>query len=156
MTGRRHVRVRPDRHSEPVQADDDDLLTVLERLVRLLRQMSTVGELSLAAASLLATLDDAGPARLSDLAALQRVSQPGMSQLVRRLQDEGLVARRTDPRDARVVVVVITAAGRQLLRQRRGERAAALRRRVSRLTPREQALLRSALPALRRLTETAE
>lgn len=139
-----------------MQADDDDLLTVLERLVRLLRQMSTVGELSLAAASLLATLDDAGPARLSDLAALQRVSQPGMSQLVRRLQDEGLVARRTDPRDARVVVVVITAAGRQLLRQRRGERAAALRRRVSRLTPREQALLRSALPALRRLTETAE
>lgn len=67
---------------------------------------------SLTSASVLAQLDDGGPARISELAAANGVSQPSMTELVGRLEREDLVARFTDPQDRRATLVDITTSGR--------------------------------------------
>lgn len=133
-----------------------ELAVLLERAARLLRHMTTAGDLSVAAAAALASLDTNGAARLTDLAARQRVSQPGMTQLVRRLEADGLVRRLADPADGRVVIVDITAEGRALLRHRREQRAVALGDLLGRLGGEDRAAIRAALPALHRLTDVAQ
>ena len=75
--------------------------------------------LSLTGASTLATLERTGPRRLTDLAVTEDVTQPSMTALVRQLVDLGLAERRRDPADARVVLVALTPAGRQYLRDRK-------------------------------------
>lgn len=65
--------------------------------------------------SALAYLDGAGgELRIGALHALMRVrySQPGLSRLVLRMDDDGLVVRRPDPDDGRATVVALTRAGR--------------------------------------------
>ena len=79
------------------------------------------------------------------------VSQPAMTQLVTRLEKEGLAVRGNDPADGRVVVVSITDAGRAALMRRRDGRAEALAVLLARLEPAEHAALVAALPALDRL-----
>jgi DNA-binding MarR family transcriptional regulator len=78
-----------------------------------------------------------------------------MTQLVGRLERDGLVRRRRAPADRRGVLVEITDAGRTLVADRRRQRSAALDRLVARLDPAEQRALTSALPALRQLCELA-
>ena len=74
-----------------------------------------------------------------------------MTQLVTRLEKEGLAVRGNDPADGRVVVVSITDAGRAVVMRRRDGRAEALAVLLARLEPAEHAALVAALPALDRL-----
>jgi DNA-binding MarR family transcriptional regulator len=53
----------------------------------------------------------AGPQRITDLAELEGVAQPTMTQLVNRLEQQGLVRRERRRDDGRVVVVSTTEAG---------------------------------------------
>ena len=76
---------------------DPDLLRTVnsfDRVLRLLRRLTTPDGLSLTAASTLYRLDEFGAHRLSDLAVAEGVTQPGMTQLVSRLQRDGLAERR--------------------------------------------------------------
>lgn len=123
----------------------------LERLVVLVRRLSPPRELSLTAASTLSQLSRSGPRRLTELAAEEGVTQPAMTQLVARLARQGLVERRGDPADGRVVNVAITEVGLQQVARRRAERAAKLAEMLSELTPDEEAAIGAALPALGRL-----
>ena len=127
------------------------LSAALERLVPLMRQLSAAGDLSGPAASVIALLAKDGPRRLTELAAHQRVSQPGMTQLVARLEREGLVRRTPLAGDRRVVVVEVTGAAVELVERRRAERAAALDGLLDRLDPADRAAIGAALPALTRL-----
>src|ERR1700732_2605108 len=99
-----------------------DLLGVVARLHRLASQRSPL-PLPWAQARLLGTVDDRGPTRISDLAALDHCSQPTMTMQVRRLEDAGLVTRTTDPADARAGLIEITPAGIDTPRQVRADRA---------------------------------
>ena len=68
--------------------------------------------------SVLAYLDRAEPRHRLAMGALQqlmypRYSQPGFSRLVQRMEADGLVERRPDPRDGRAVILVSTRAGRR-------------------------------------------
>jgi DNA-binding MarR family transcriptional regulator len=74
----------------------------------------------------LTILDSEGPTRLTALAAAEGVRQPSMSQLVQRLERQGLVVRLSDPDDGRAALIGITDAGRALI----AERESALRDRV--------------------------
>jgi DNA-binding MarR family transcriptional regulator len=127
-----------------------DVAAGLERLLVLIRRLSPPG-LSLTAGATLSTLERSGPCRLTALAALEGVTQPAMTQLVGRLEDQGLAARCTDPADGRAVNVQITPAGLSLLARRRAYRAERLSRLLARLSPAEQAALASALPAINAL-----
>src|SRR4051794_32607342 len=83
----------------------------VSRLAHVLLRESSAG-LSRTAASVCARLRDAGPQRVTDLAAWESVAQPSMTALVGRLEEQGLVARRHDPSDGRVVLVELTDGGR--------------------------------------------
>ncbi|HLN71553.1 MAG TPA: MarR family transcriptional regulator [Streptosporangiaceae bacterium] len=120
----------------------------IERLIGLFRSLSPASGLSLTAAATLATLERSGPDRLTGLAVREGVTQPGMTQLIARLQDAGLAERAADPADGRVVQVRITADGRAMLARRRAVRASRLALLLDRLSPDERNALAAALPAM--------
>jgi DNA-binding MarR family transcriptional regulator len=124
----------------------------IERLLSLLRWLTPPDGLSFTAAATLATLERSGPCRLTLLAAQEGVTQPGMTQLVGRLQESGLVSRASDPSDRRVVEVGITAEGSALLARRRQARAERLTGMLAQLSPEDQTALAAALPAMDALT----
>lgn len=73
----------------------------------------------------LADLEREGGARVTELAASQRVTQPAMTTLIHRLEGEGWVTRTPDESDGRAMLVSVTAAGSTALAAYR-EGAAAL------------------------------
>ena len=94
-------------------ADGEQIAAVLHAAaVLVVRHLSYGQGQSLTSSTVLGLLDDGGPARISVLAAASGVTQPSMTELVGRLQREGLVTRFTDPLDARATLVDITARGR--------------------------------------------
>ncbi len=111
------------------------------------------GELSRTAASVLATLREAGPQRITALAAAEAVAQPSMTALVGRLERDGLAERVADPDDARAVLARVTDRGRDRLDARRAARAARLQERLDALDSDEREALAAALPVLHKLTE---
>jgi DNA-binding MarR family transcriptional regulator len=136
-------------------ADVGAMSVAFEELLRLFRRLSPATGLSLTAAATLSNLERRGPARLTDLATQQGVSQPAMTQLVTRLQDAGLVVRAPDPDDGRVVLVHVTDAGRAELVDRREVRTSRLGALLDQLPADERAALYAALPAIESLTRLA-
>jgi DNA-binding MarR family transcriptional regulator len=130
-----------------------DLVTLLERLVRLVREVTTVGDLSSTAASVLSRLARLGPSRITDMAHAAGVSQPSMSQLVGRLEHEGLVARAVDGDDRRGVLVAISERGRAVIAARRAQRAAIFDEALARLDEPDRSTIAAALPSLDRLID---
>ena len=54
---------------------------------------------------------NAGPRRITELAAEERVTQPAITLLVNRLEERGWVKRFADPSDGRAVLVSLTPVG---------------------------------------------
>jgi DNA-binding MarR family transcriptional regulator len=135
--------------------DCAEFAAVLERFVSAWRRVSVPGELSSTAAFTLGRLVRHGSSRLTDLATLEHVSQPAMTQLVSRLEAQGLAERFSDPGDARVANVRVTAAGKALVKRRRAARAARLTELFSTLPPAQQSALAAALPALDSLADAS-
>lgn len=63
----------------------------------------------------LSLLDEYPALRVSEFAALDRSSQPAATELLKRLEADGLVTRTPDPSDGRAVLVALTPAGRARL-----------------------------------------
>jgi DNA-binding MarR family transcriptional regulator len=112
----------------------------------------TPRELSRSAASVLGNLRDLGPTRITELAALEAVTQPTMTTLITRLERDGLVTRSPDPGDARAVLAGITDEGRERLSRMRAARAAVLDAALAELEPNEREALEAALPVLEKLS----
>ena len=126
----------------------------LEALVLQLTSVTTRREgLSRTAAATLSRLATSGPARLTELAAAEEVSQPSMSSLVARLVDQGLVLREPDPDDARAVRLSVTAAGEALVAERRTARTRRLDTALAQLSPDDVDVIAAAVPALTRLAD---
>lgn len=136
-----------------------DVAALLEGLTALAVRHLTVRDISFTAALTLSRLSRGGPARLTVLAAEEGVSQPSMTQLVQRLEKQGLVSRVRCPEDGRAVLVSVTDAGRARVEERRGTRLERLHGLLSTLPDEERDTLvsaaRMAMPALERLLETA-
>ncbi|MFD7873698.1 MarR family winged helix-turn-helix transcriptional regulator [Streptomyces sp. NPDC059766] len=131
----------------------DDLISAVELMVRYVRQSATAGGLSIAASSVLGRLGREGAHRLTELARAEGVSQPNMTQLVTRLERDGLVRRTADASDGRGVLVEATDDGLALSRRRRAERMDALQELIGELTADEQQAVQVALPALARAVQ---
>ncbi|MFC8731145.1 MarR family winged helix-turn-helix transcriptional regulator [Luteimicrobium sp. NPDC057192] len=122
-------------------------------MLRLTREMSTAGDLSSTAASVLYRLARSGPSRVTDMAHAAGVSQPSMSQLVGRLEQDGLVDRAVDGDDRRAVLVAISDPGRAVIGARRAQRAALFDEALGRLDDGDRVAIAAALPALDRLVD---
>jgi DNA-binding MarR family transcriptional regulator len=139
----------PERLADPVLVGR--FSTLLEQLVRRLRTISAVGGISPSVASALGRLGAEGPLRVTELARAEGVSQPAMTQLVARMEGEGLVVRETPEGDRRSVFVSVTDHGREMLEQRRARRVAFLDGLLRGLGPDDRAAIANALPALERM-----
>jgi DNA-binding MarR family transcriptional regulator len=85
-----------------------------------------------------------------ELAARERMSAPGMSKYVARLEQAGLVAR-TGLADRRRVGIALTPAGQRVLRSVRSRRTAWLAERLQGLSGEELAAIDAAVEPLARL-----
>jgi DNA-binding MarR family transcriptional regulator len=124
-------------------------------LLRRLRQVKVEGELTLSQSAALARLERGGPATASALAKLEQISPQSIGATLAALEQRGLIERRPDPGDGRRVVLSATAAGVQMLRDRRGARteqmAAAL---ASGFTRAELEQLMAVAPLIERLAQS--
>ncbi|MFJ4792778.1 MarR family winged helix-turn-helix transcriptional regulator [Kitasatospora purpeofusca] len=127
------------------------LRLVIARLHRRLAQSSAGQEFTFAQQSAIARIEQHGPLRLGELAALEGVSAPSMTRTVGPLVTAGVVERLPDPTDGRSFLVAIAPAGADLLAGIRRQRSEHLARRAEALAPDEQALLLAALPVLEHL-----
>lgn len=130
-----------------------DLTSVLEDFTRMSIRLPSERRLSFTTLSVLHTLAGSGPKRLTELTASEQVTQSAITQIVIKLERDGLVERRRDPSDGRAVLVHITARGAAIVDGRRAERIARLAELGNRLTPAERAAIAAALPALARLVD---
>ena len=127
--------------------------TSFDRLYHLLRRVMPADNLSLTAASTLRRLEDGETMRLTELSAVEGVSQPAMTQLISRLEKDLLAERVKDATDGRVVLIRITDLGRAALRARREARAQRLGTLLAALPDADREAIEAALPALDRLIE---
>ena len=132
---------------------------MLEQASILTTRHITNQALSLTSALALSRLNEQCPIRLTTLAAAEGISQPSMTQLVQRLERQGLATRINDPEDGRVALVNITNAGRALLDDRRRDRRDRLGELLKDLSPEDEAALtlatHVALPIIHRLVHNA-
>jgi DNA-binding MarR family transcriptional regulator len=132
-----------------------ELLVSIGLLVRQVRHVQSAGELTIPETSALARLDRGGPATSSALAKLEQISPQSMGATLAALETRGLVERSPDPVDGRRIVMSLTDAGLQILRQRRSARAERLGRALSAgFTQAEVAQLMATAPLLERLAQS--
>lgn len=92
-----------------------------------------------------------GPRTMRELAAAEQVQPPTISRVVRELEEAGLVSRRRDEADGRVVWIAWTPEGERVLGRGRGLRVATLARQIESLPANEREALRAGLVVLERL-----
>ncbi len=131
--------------------DVDAFAAVIEDFNRVYIRIPVQEKLPFTTLSVLDTLEQRGAVRLTELTRTEQLTQPGITQLIARLERDGLVLRRSDPDDGRAVIVHLTEAGRTVRRTRRDERARHLAPMVAELSPAHRRALAAALPALTRL-----
>ena len=131
------------------------LRLAVARLHRTLRQHADAG-LSPSQLSALVAIERHGSMTLGELALHEGVAPPTITGVVARLEADGNVARAPDPTDRRVVRVVATDQGRDLVVRARERKDAWLTRRIAGLTPDELERLAAALDVIEALGERAE
>ena len=80
-----------------------------------------------------------GGRRMTDLAEAVVLSKSGLTALIDRMEREGLVARRPDPRDRRAVRVVLTEGGEKLFAEATRHHRGVVRRIFTSVVTEEQA-----------------
>lgn len=146
----------------PVTELSGDLQRVLSKLFSVLRRgdpnrsENSRADLTLAQLSILLTLLDQGPIRMTELAARERVRTPTTTVAIRRLEKLGLVKRSRDPSDLRAVLVEVTPEGLVQHRDALAARRAYLATMLTKLSAEERETLTKALRPLERLVEESE
>jgi DNA-binding MarR family transcriptional regulator len=123
-------------------------------LVRRLRQAKSDGDLTLPESTALARLDRGGPATSAALAKVEQISPQSMGATLSTLEHRGLIARHPDPEDGRRIVMSLTDAGLQALRNRRDAGTERLARALSgEFSPSELAQLMVAAQLIERVAQ---
>jgi DNA-binding MarR family transcriptional regulator len=133
----------------------DILRLAVGRTTRRVRQHAG-DELSPSRASLLATIAREGPLTPSSLAELERLSRPGVTRMLGKLEAAGLVEAAPAPGDGRSRLVTLSAAGRALHELRHARKSAYLEDVLAAASPQELDLLAEASSVLLRLLEEHE
>jgi DNA-binding MarR family transcriptional regulator len=146
---------------------DQQAAALAEELYRVLCEVFSVlarrdpgaippGDLTLAQLSILMTLQERGPMRMTALAAHQRVRTPTATVAIRRLEKLGLVDRSRDPADLRAVVVRITPHGRAMRCNALATRHVQFGAMLTTLSPEDRASLNEAMAPLEHLASQGD
>lgn len=117
----------------------------LIRAYRFLRQREQ-DSLTLSQAVVLDLLGDERQWRVSELAEFARIRQPSMTDLVNRMERQGLLRKGQSLHDKRSVEVTITEEGRTVLRTVNRRHVDNMSQRLALLSDEEKAVLERALP----------
>src|SRR5919197_3820914 len=123
--------------SNPHHEAADRLHSASIHVLRRVAREDPASGLSAARLSALSVLVFGGPRTLGELAAAERVRPPTMTNIVRGLEEAGLVRREADPTDGRVARVRATARGARVLQRARRRRVENLAERLAALSPEE-------------------
>ena len=109
--------------SEAKRQSADELATIEIELLRLVRQLESLGRRSnlysrVDRAGYLAmrTLHEFGPLTTNALAEALHLDASTVTRQASAMEEAGLIHRRTDPRDRRSSVIMLTTSGRQVMR----------------------------------------
>jgi DNA-binding MarR family transcriptional regulator len=131
------------------------LRPALLRLARLLRREVHSLGVTGGQVTLLVGIKNHPGITATELAEHERISAPGMSGHLVRLEAAQLI-RRERANDRRRVELYLTEEGERVLRSVKKKRTAWLAERLERLAPGERKAVEAALPALERLLEESE
>jgi len=107
-------------------------------------EMETIGQLM-----------HAGKLMPTQLASLTRVTTQTMSQILSKMEEQGIIKRTPSKEDRRRVYVSLTPLGKKFVEKARYERDELLKRTIeTALSKKEMELLEKALPVLNKLTAT--
>ncbi|MBF6546284.1 MarR family winged helix-turn-helix transcriptional regulator [Nocardia brasiliensis] len=129
----------------------DNLARVMGEFTRRSIRLPTAEKHTFTTLSVLHTLVHRGPLRLTALKETEQITQPAITQLVQRLERDGLVRRSPDPADGRATLVAVTADGARIVQTRHQERVCRLAELAEALSAEERRAIAAALPALERL-----
>jgi DNA-binding MarR family transcriptional regulator len=129
------------------------LRPVLLKLNReLRREIHSLGVTGVQAA-LLVQIKQSPGIGVRDLASRERMSVPGMSKFVSRLEEAGLIERSPVAGDRRRVGLVVTPAGHRVLRSIKSKRTAWLSERLGHLEPEQLEAIDAAIEPLMQLLD---
>ena len=131
------------------------MTTAIEDFNTIFIRLPSVRRFSFSTLSVLHTLSRRGPLRLTDLTATEQLKQPALTSLVAKLERDGLVSRRRDPRDGRAVLLSLTQEGQEIVRARHSDRMTRLSRLAGQLNDQERDALAGYARVLARLAEIA-
>jgi len=123
------------------------------RLVKVLRRETKNDELlSLTERSTLGLIDQYSELLPGELAAMEKITTQGMSQIINHLMELGLLIKTPSAEDRRKVIVTLTEAGKKLVKQRRQEKQEWLTRAIGeKLNAKEKQTLADAADILAKL-----
>ena len=140
--------------ARPVVPDEELAARVHSAALHLLRRLAQDDRATGVSAprlSALSVLVFGGPRTIGELAGIEGVTPPTMTRLVAAMVADGLVDRREDAADRRVVRVQASATGRSLLLAGRDRRVATLAAMVKPLTAKERRRLDAAAATIERM-----
>jgi len=134
------------------------LMRGLMKLGRRVRSAPAAGGVSLSGVSILGALKRKGPMAAARLAEEQRLQPQSLSRLIAELERRKLIVRTRDAADARALLLSLTPAGTDLLRDEMRARRAWLGAALSELSAAERVTLKQAAALMERLAgwESAE
>jgi DNA-binding MarR family transcriptional regulator len=131
------------------------LRLAIARTHRQLR-LNDTAEMSPTLNSCLVTIERRGPLTHGELAAIERLSPPTITNVIGKLEGHGYVRRTRDPADGRVSMLEITREGLDVLQEGRARRTAWLVDRLQELSPAEIRRLLAATDVLEVLAAPVE
>jgi len=114
---------------------------------------TSLGEISPAQASMLATIEILEGPSLGELATAEQIQPPSVTRLVKGLQDAGLIMQRTDENDRRSTRVAITTKGKKALTEIRDRKTQFINSKLSGLSPKDLEAAEKLVLLLERLLE---
>lgn len=132
-----------------------DLRTVITRLVKKLRKKSVTGQqFSLTERSTLSLLLQHGQLLPSELAAMEKITNQSMSQILNHFLEDGLIIRTASETDKRKVIISLTEWGKQIITQVLSERDEWLSEAIKEtLSAEEKELISKAIGPLTKLVD---
>lgn len=130
----------------------NDLVWASSRFARTAYQATPV-QLSYVSLRAMAAINREPGLRVGELARREGITQPSMSQAIKKLVDENYITRHPSPEDARATDLMITDKGRDVLQQYRTDSAAQIVPVLDALDDADIAILNRAAELLQHITE---